>query len=364
MFDISNSNQSETIETSIKAALYKSVNNTSKNARWVRLTGLGIGIVSAVLKIARQVALIAENILKGLGNVFGYFFVNQCSFQKGLYQLLIETPKNVIILPFSVISASFEIFTHTVQIASDPVQFSYEKWCENDPVEENHYQQSVQRYQQSVQRKEFLAAQSKFNQEMSLYNQDNNDVHAITYLAKAYQKGYGVQQDTTQSIKFYEEAAQLGDIGSIIYLADAYCEGKIVEKAPQVSFDYYMKAAKMGNINCIYEVGQCYRYGFGTTKDLDKAVKWYEGAKKGGHEKAWKELSSVISEQDSEKRKKTLEKFDRYQIYLGVKSNFGYSADLMKMEMDNEKDREELKKIKDEKEEKIVDQALKQGKIK
>ena len=82
MFDISNSNQSEAIETSVKAALYKSVYNTSRNARWIRLTGLGIGITVGVLKIARQVALIAENIVKGLGNIFGYFFDNRCSFKQ------------------------------------------------------------------------------------------------------------------------------------------------------------------------------------------------------------------------------------------------------------------------------------------
>ena len=184
--------------------------------------------------------------------------------------MLILTPKNVIILPFSVISAALGILKHTVKIASDPVNFSYEQWCENDPVELSNNQQRIQNNQalaaQNAQRAQFLTAQSQFNQCMSRYQQDNTDVAAIKYIAQAYENGNGVQQDTQQSIQFYKEAAQLDDIDSIKYLANAYGEGIIVQTDHTRSFDYYKKAAKLGDIDAMYEVGKCYNDGFGTTK--------------------------------------------------------------------------------------------------
>lgn len=131
-FNIKSVNQAEILEHTIKAAMYQKLHETSKKAEWIRLTGVGVGIVSGFLTIAKRIALIFENAIKGLANIFGACCFKQCSFKKGLQQLFYEVPRHIIILPFSIFSAALGLVGKPLKICISPEQYLLNRFNKHD----------------------------------------------------------------------------------------------------------------------------------------------------------------------------------------------------------------------------------------
>lgn len=131
-FDVTNAAQSALIEDRTKASLYYKLHEASKKTGWIRLTGLGVGIVSGLLTIAKRIALIAECIFKGLINILGACCIERCKISKGLLQLLILAPLNVLILPFSIFSAALGLIDKPVRILFNPVPYTQALWLKHE----------------------------------------------------------------------------------------------------------------------------------------------------------------------------------------------------------------------------------------
>src|ERR1700733_15374705 len=101
-FKVGDSTQSERLETRFKAAFYKELHIASTKSRWMRLSGLGVGGVSGLSSILKRIALLAENIIKGLANIIGSCFSKKFEFCWGVNQLLLQTTKHIFMLPIEV----------------------------------------------------------------------------------------------------------------------------------------------------------------------------------------------------------------------------------------------------------------------
>ncbi len=162
---------------------------------------------------------------------------------------------------------------------------------------------------------------------------------AVVPVAKAYNKGLGVDQDKTEAIKWYKKAADAGEteaewrlgvkynvgdgvdidmqkalqwylkaantpkeFGIIVRpgVAEAqrnigylYRDGEGVAKDAQEAFGWFMKAAETGDSTSQCEVAKAYNTGIGVLQDSQKAFIWYQKAAYQGNKLAQQKVGSI-----------------------------------------------------------------------
>ena len=95
--------------------------------------------------------------------------------------------------------------------------------------------------------------------------------------------------------KYYLNAAATSEFELMITIAEKFFTGNEVPKNEQVAVDILTAASKAGNTEAQYRLGQCYQLGKGVEIDRNKAVDLYKMATANGHNKAQKELTSLLS---------------------------------------------------------------------
>ncbi|CAG8541064.1 336_t:CDS:2 [Ambispora leptoticha] len=118
---------------------------------------------------------------------------------------------------------------------------------------------------------------------------------AALYLADAYQDGLGTKRDEASSLRWYKVAAKNGNLTALNKLGHAYHRGSGVKRNHYKAFRYFVQYSEraereeedMTNIGISqYVLGNCYHYGWGVTKDLHMASKWYRKAIDNGNRNA------------------------------------------------------------------------------
>ena len=87
--------------------------------------------------------------------------------------------------------------------------------------------------------------------------------------------------------------AEKGDAEAQYGVAILYKEGWGTDKNPEKALEYYEKAAEQGHINAMFYTASAYQSGTGVTQDYAMAVKWYEQAANKGHAPAMYGLGSL-----------------------------------------------------------------------
>lgn len=243
-FDITNSNQSAILESRLKAALYESLKRKveKRGKPCIFLLGIGYGISSSLMTVAKQIALIFENLLKGLINIFGCCCVNNATFLRGVKQLIWGTSSEIIILPFSLLTAIFGVFAKPYHLVRSPSKYSDKMWLKHDPIEEKARDETNKI--------------TEFNQTLATVQQYPSKVEALKKLASYYHKGYGTTLDRNEAIKYYKLAAENGDVHSMKTLGEIF-ETSINDEAKE-SFDWYSKAAALEDVEAMYKMGLYY----------------------------------------------------------------------------------------------------------
>ena len=104
----------------------------------------------------------------------------------------------------------------------------------------------------------------------------DGDSQAQYILATTYQDGKGVSKDIKKAILWHKKASNGGNLSATKALAILYYLGaKDLPKDANMSFGYYLKAARKGDRESAYNVGYMYENGFGSKRDISKAIYWY-----------------------------------------------------------------------------------------
>lgn len=241
-FDLKTANQSSDVEYYIKARLYQSMHESvlaSKTSKiLIQCSGIGVGIVSGLLTIATKIALIFECIIKGLANIFGAPFTDDCSALTGLKQLFLEAPLQfAVILPLSVIEACVKLFYITFCIADMPKFYTKMFWNDHDPEETKA----------EIEKPQIEAFQKAY------FEMDNNpaNISALKTVADYYNRGHGVAIDPDKAIPLYRKAADLGDVDAMKILGGLYWK-----KQPIDALNCYKEAAEKGNLDSMLFLGK------------------------------------------------------------------------------------------------------------
>lgn len=265
-FDIKISNQSEEVVRKMQAAFFGKLCVASSKTKWMRLTGLGVGIVSGCLRVAMRIAAIFENTLKGVLNILS------CNISTGLNQLLCQNLKQIFYLPFTALSAALNVIKATALMALNPNKYTADRWFEFDPKEK--------------QEQEIRARKVLFDGAQSLLQREPNNVNALKLVADAYSQGIIVGRNEVLAFEYYERAARGGDADSMFIVGNSYTEGRGVAKNVAAAFGWFEKAAEKGDVVAMAYLGLYYENGPIAARNEELALKWLFAAANNGHVQA------------------------------------------------------------------------------
>lgn len=141
---------------------------------------------------------------------------------------------------------------------------------------------------------------------------EQGNVYAQYDLGTMYERGKGVERDSTKASEWYEKAAEQGNEDAIkalevikvallktlekraeqgnkdaqYKLGTMYYNGEGVEQNYKESFCLYKKAAEQGSVNAQFMLGKMYYHGQGVERDYEKSIEWIGKTSKFGYEKA------------------------------------------------------------------------------
>jgi len=123
---------------------------------------------------------------------------------------------------------------------------------------------------------------------------DLGDASAQAQLGMMYSGGLGVEEDKDAAVDLYKKSAQQGNLHGQLALGLAYAHGTGPLKVdPRKAFSWIQKAAKQGSDVAQLTLGEFYKKGFGVTANNKKARSWFQKAADKGNEQAKKSLISV-----------------------------------------------------------------------
>ncbi len=245
MINMNNSNQCRHLENQFNTWIYRHLHFPAKNkAWWIRPAALPTALVTNLASVATRAALIGENIIKGLGNIFGSMIVNERRLSTGLRQLCFQVPKHTLLLPFTTIYSVCAFISHTFLMLLDPVEFTGLNWINRDKTgfDQSNFQE-LKKLQAS--------------------NPNNKKVHRK--LGRAYLSGNGVEQNTKKAIESYERAAQLDDLESMVILGDHYWDKRDLARA----HPWYTSATEKGSEEAAYRTGKIFEKNQNYSEALD-----------------------------------------------------------------------------------------------
>lgn len=108
------------------------------------------------------------------------------------------------------------------------------------------------------------------------------DTTALYFLGFNLIHGIGMDINDAEGVNLLEIGAYKGDAACTVLLAECYLNGWGVSENKEKAFAMLTSLAKPKK-NGSYLLGRCYYYGFGTEKDLFKAVQYFKDAAELGH---------------------------------------------------------------------------------
>ncbi|RHZ60988.1 hypothetical protein Glove_350g114 [Diversispora epigaea] len=121
------------------------------------------------------------------------------------------------------------------------------------------------------------------------------NLDAIHNIGYCYEYGIGVDVDKKEAFKWYFKGAGKGDPMTQHNLGTCYKNSIGIDEEDHIkSFEWYRRSAENGCADGQYMVGKSFYEGYGTGKDIVKAIYWSNKAKENGNINANTLLEEVI----------------------------------------------------------------------
>jgi TPR repeat protein len=121
------------------------------------------------------------------------------------------------------------------------------------------------------------------------------DQSGLCGAAGMYLKGEGVPANATYAVSLYETASEMGSIRALNGLGYMYFYGQSVPQNQTKAFEYFLAAAGYETDgDSMFNAAHCLENGIGVEKDMDRAVQLYTvGAKKLGSFNCIRSLAGI-----------------------------------------------------------------------
>lgn len=102
------------------------------------------------------------------------------------------------------------------------------------------------------------------------------DESGLCGAAGMYLKGEGAPANVTRAVELYENASAMGSIRALNGLGYMYFFGQSVEQNQTKALEYFLAAAaNETDADSLFNAAHCLEHGLGAEKDLSRAVKLY-----------------------------------------------------------------------------------------
>lgn len=132
-------------------------------------------------------------------------------------------------------------------------------------------------------------------QKLDLYRHlaGKGDAWAMFRLGSSYAKGIGVQQNDTEALHWWQQAANRDYPDAFMALGMMYSDGMAFAPDYRIAFTWFSKSAELNDAEAQFQLGGLYRKGMGVEKSSRQAVEWYRKAAEQGHEGAKARLKEM-----------------------------------------------------------------------
>ncbi len=168
--------------------------------------------------------------------------------------------------------------TNVKQAQPEPEQTKQKPEQTEEERAQEQYKNIVTEAQKLIKSKQYLGLVDKL-----LPAAKQGYAPAQTLLGTCYEKGYGVEKDPEQAIKWYRKACEQNDAQAQCNLGKCYEKGIGVEKDPNQAIKWYRKACEQNYAEAQNHIGECYQKGIGVAKNPDLAFQWYQKATAQNH---------------------------------------------------------------------------------
>jgi len=107
---------------------------------------------------------------------------------------------------------------------------------------------------------------------------EGGDADAMWMLARRYELGDGVPEDSEKSAEWCRRAAEAGHAYAQFKMGVWHLSGSGVPFSAKKAVEWYAKAAESGQADAQYELAEMYEIGYGVPKDWAKAAECYRKA--------------------------------------------------------------------------------------
>jgi TPR repeat protein/actin-like ATPase involved in cell morphogenesis len=112
---------------------------------------------------------------------------------------------------------------------------------------------------------------------------EQNNTISQCHLGLCYRDGKGVTQDSTEAVKWFRKAAEQDDATGQTWLGIFYFYGDGVTQDLQESIRWFRKSAEQENAEGQFWLGVFYHDGIGVTQNFQEAVKWFRKSSEQGN---------------------------------------------------------------------------------
>ena len=105
---------------------------------------------------------------------------------------------------------------------------------------------------------------------------EEENPEALWVLARCYEQGCGVEEDTELALEYYARGCELGHGGCMHAMGCFYLRGDYLISDPAQGIDLCTRAAELGHGPAMLTMGDCYQFGDSVEPSMKTAVMWYE----------------------------------------------------------------------------------------
>ena len=126
---------------------------------------------------------------------------------------------------------------------------------------------------------EGLYAAYEYKRAIYWWRRATGDADAMYWIGRCYYNGFGVKEDKTKAVEWWERASGCGHAEATRQLALSYEYGLGAEENKKKALGLYLKAVELGDKYAAYKLGLIYHDGrCGVAVNKTEALKWYRVA--------------------------------------------------------------------------------------
>lgn len=158
--------------------------------------------------------------------------------------------------------------------------------------------------------------EARFDQAVAIWQhlREEGDLRALVWLARAYEEGAGVGQDSGQAMALYQEAARKGEPSGQYRLAEAYLRGSGVPKNLDKAYHWMELAALGGDPRAQLKLGVLCLLGVKGMPEWEKGKRWLVRAASGGNRMALYVLKE-LARREKGQGNFVIDELDRLLVY-------------------------------------------------